>query len=221
MNNLDLYNKARVVPDEAKKPISAGRLKGFTDINPMWRIKRLTEMFGPCGVGWWYNITDKVIVADEVTNQKVAFVDILLFYKDPETGKESHGIPGTGGSSFLAKEKSGPYLSDECFKMALTDAISVAAKAIGVGADVYYDKDRDKYTTPTGEDDAPPPPKQPQQPQRPAYFCADCGVELTPYNDQNGNKVSLKKHVEQSHKMFGRCLCLSCIQQIQQGGEAE
>ena len=219
MNNLDLYNKARGVPNEAKKPITAGRLKGFTDINPMWRIKRLTELFGPCGFGWWYEIVDKQIVSDEVTKQKVAFVDILLFYVDPATGQESHGIPGTGGSSFLAQEKNGPYLSDECFKMALTDAISVAAKSIGVGADVYYEKDRDKYNNPTGKGDCPPPPKQPQQPSRPAYFCADCGEELVPYNDQNGKPVSIKNHVERSHQIFGRCLCINCIQQIDRSGE--
>ena len=49
MENLELYNKVREVPQDAKKTISAGRIKGFTDINPMWRIKCLTEQFGPCG----------------------------------------------------------------------------------------------------------------------------------------------------------------------------
>lgn len=146
MDNLHFYNLGREVPDVAKKPINAGRLKGMTDINPMWRIKRLTEMFGACGVGWWYEVTDKQIVFDELTKQKAAFVDILLFYKDPQSGKDSHGIYGTGGSSFVAQEKNGAYLSDECYKMALTDAISVAAKALGIGADVYFDKDRTKYT---------------------------------------------------------------------------
>lgn len=146
MDNLKLYELGREVPDKAKKTITAGRLKNMTDINPMWRIKRLTEMFGACGVGWWYEITDKQIVIDEITKQKAAFVDILLFYKDPDSGKDSHGIPGTGGSSFVAQETKGAYLSDECFKMALTDAISVAAKALGIGADVYFDKDRTKYT---------------------------------------------------------------------------
>lgn len=145
MDNMKFYNMGREVPAEAKKPINAGRLKGMTDVNPMWRIKRLTEMFGACGIGWWYEITDKQIVCDETTKQKAAFVDILLFYKDPESGKDSHGIPGTGGSSLVAQESKGAYLSDECFKMALTDAISVAAKAIGIGADVYFEKDRTKY----------------------------------------------------------------------------
>lgn len=145
MKNLIIYEKVRAVPDEAKKTINAGRLKGMTDINPMFRIKKLTEVFGPCGIGWWYQITDKRIEIDEITKQKAAFVDILLYYVDPDSGKESHGIPGTGGASFVAQERNGGYMSDECFKMALTDAISVAAKALGVGADVYWQGDRTKY----------------------------------------------------------------------------
>lgn len=152
MDNMYFYNMGREVPDNAKKPIKAGRLNGMTDINPMWRIKRLTEMFGACGIGWWYEVTDKRVVFDEITNQKATFVDILLYFVDPMTGHASHGIPGTGGSSFVAQEKNGPYLSDECFKMALTDAISVATKALGIGADVYFEKDRTKYTN---EEEAP------------------------------------------------------------------
>ncbi|HCC35130.1 MAG TPA: hypothetical protein DEQ02_05645 [Ruminococcaceae bacterium] len=51
-------------------------------------------------------------------------------------------------------------MSDECFKMALTDAISVSCKALGFGADVYWDKDRTKYSgTPEG---AGKPPGRPQ-----------------------------------------------------------
>lgn len=46
MGNLDIYNRARTVPETAKKQIQAGKLKGFTDINPMWRIKALTEILG-------------------------------------------------------------------------------------------------------------------------------------------------------------------------------
>ena len=50
-DNLKLYNAVRSVPAEAQKKINGGRLKGMTDINPMWRIKTLTEQFGVCGVG--------------------------------------------------------------------------------------------------------------------------------------------------------------------------
>ena len=51
-DNLTYYNYARQVPKEALKAFNNGRFSG-TDINPMWRIKMLTEMFGPCGVGWY------------------------------------------------------------------------------------------------------------------------------------------------------------------------
>lgn len=149
LSNMTLYNLGRSVPAEAQKTIEAGRLKGMTDINPMWRIKKLTEMFGPCGIGWWYDITDKHIVADDQSNQKAAFVDILLYYKDPTSGEVSKGIPGTGGASFVAQERNGAYMSDECYKMALTDAISVSCKAIGIGADVYWAAGRSKYNQET------------------------------------------------------------------------
>lgn len=140
MDNLSLYNQLRVVPEEAKKPITAGRLKGMTDINPVWRIKALTEAFGPCGVGWWYTVDNKELVHDAATNQTAALVDITLYYVDPVSGHESKGIPGTGGASFVANEKNGPYMSDECYKMALTDALSVAAKSLGLAADVYFSR---------------------------------------------------------------------------------
>lgn len=152
---MQIYNRARTVPGDAKKPIQAGRLKGMTDINPMYRIKRLTEIFGPCGVGWWYEITDKRIIDDPITNQRAAFVDILLFYIDPFSGEPSNGIPGTGGAAFVSQERNGAYLSDECFKMALTDALSVVCKALGVAADVYWEKDQTKYTTPNEPGNAP------------------------------------------------------------------
>lgn len=150
MDNLDIYNKAREVPQEAQKIIKGGRLSGMTDINPMWRIKKLTELFGPCGFGWKYEIVDKRL--EEGSNNEIAaFVDINLYVK--KDGKWSESIQGTGGSSFVAKERKGLYTSDECFKMALTDAISIACKALGFGADIYWSKDRTKYSNPK-------PPKQ-------------------------------------------------------------
>ncbi len=70
-------------------------------------------------------------------------VDIELYvnYKQPlglEEDLWSKAIEGSGGSSFISNEKNGLYTSDECFKMAYTDALSVACKSLGMGADVYW-----------------------------------------------------------------------------------
>lgn len=133
--NMEIYNQVREVPKEAQKPIGAGRLKGMTDIKPQWRIEKLTEVFGACGFGWKTVIKNKEII-EGANEEKIAIVDIDLFVK--VNGEWSEAIEGTGGSSFVAKESKGLYTSDECFKMAYTDALSVACKALGVGANVYW-----------------------------------------------------------------------------------
>jgi len=162
VGNMHIYNQARSVPREALKEIKGGRLSGKSDINPMWRIKQLTELFGPCGIGWKYTITKQWL--EQGGNDEIAaFVNIELFFK--HEGAWSEAIPGTGGSSFVAKEKSGPYTSDECFKMALTDAISVACKALGFGADVYWDKDATKYDKPPQQAQEKPRTQDPEKPK--------------------------------------------------------
>ena len=57
MNNMEIYNAFRVTPTDALKPIKEGKLKGKSDINPMWRLQMLTERFGPIGFGWNYKVT--------------------------------------------------------------------------------------------------------------------------------------------------------------------
>ena len=135
--NLALYNEVRSVPDAAKTPISGGRMNGKTSIEPMWRIKVLTEQFGPCGQGWYYVPVKKWV--ETAGEELVVFVDIELYVK---FGDEwSKPIHGTGGGKLISKEARGLNVSDECYKMATTDALSVACKQLGIGADVYWDKD--------------------------------------------------------------------------------
>ena len=194
MENMEIYNRCRAVPKEAQKTITGGRLSGFTDINAMWRIQKLTELFGPCGIGWKYTI-DREWLEQGANNEIAAFMDISLYYKQGETWSEA--IPGTGGSSFVSKERNGLYTSDECYKMALTDAISVAAKALGMGADIYWEKGRTKY-------DAPPSGVQP-----PGPMCSRCGNEIMPYNDGK-RAYTAAEMAEKSAAMFGAPLCSKC-----------
>lgn len=140
--NMVLYNSVREVPQGAIKVIGAGRLKGMSDINPMWRIKRMTEIFGACGTGWKYTVTKQWEM--QLGNEIKVFTNIEMRYK--VNGEWSEPIFGTGGSSLLSIERNGPYASDEGYKMSLTDALSVAMKSIGVAADIYFNKDADYGT---------------------------------------------------------------------------
>jgi len=140
--NLSIFNKVRKVPDNALKQINAGRLKGMSDVNPVWRILAMTDTFGVCGVGWKYEITKQW--TETYGNEIKGFCNINLFIK--VDGEWSDAIPGTGGASFVAMERNGAYVSDEVYKMALTDALSVAMKSIGVAADIYFSKGADLGT---------------------------------------------------------------------------
>ena len=142
MDNLELYEKVRSVPAEAQKTIAGGRLKGMTDINPMWRIKTLTEQFGICGYGWKTEIVRSWLDTG-AKGEIIANVQINLYVK--YKGEWSEAIPGIGGSMCVSNDKTGAYTDDECYKKAYTDALSVACKALGIGADVYFAKDRTKY----------------------------------------------------------------------------
>lgn len=175
--NMEIYNALRSVPESAKRKIAAGRLKGFTNINTMWRIKALTEQFGPCGIGW------KTVVTKEWLEQGAdgavtAHCNLNLYIR--VGGEWSEAIEGCGGAAYVSLERSGKYTSDEAFKMARSDALSYACKNIGVAADVYFEEDADnKYA----EQNFETPPTQNQRPVQKAPSpatvpCAMCGKPL-------------------------------------------
>jgi hypothetical protein len=142
--NLVLWEKIRSCPIEAQKKIGGGKLTGMTDISPIWRIKTLTEQYGVCGIGWYYDITERQVF-EGAGGEKVVHVEINLFVKDGDAW--SKPIQGVGGSELIKTEKGKLVTNDEAFKMALTDALSVSCKSLGMAADIYWDKDKTKYTT--------------------------------------------------------------------------
>ena len=156
---LWLYNEIKTPPTHALKTIKGGRLNGFTDISPMWRIKKLTELFGPCGTGWYPEIM-KVWTDAGSDGEVVVSVLISLYIKYGDGwGKP---IPGIGSNKLVAKETAGLRTNDEAFKSAYTDAMSVACKFIGMGADVYWDRDSKYQGAETAQ------PKAAKEAQKPA-----------------------------------------------------
>ena len=207
-DNMIVYDAVRAVPNAAKRSITAGRLKGKTDINPMWRIKVLTEQFGVCGFGWKYEILSERLETG-ANNEISAFVTIHLYVKIGDAW--SAPIPGVGGSAFVAKERSGLYTSDECFKMALTDAISVACKALGVGADVYWDADASKYTNPNAQPAMPSSATQQQIIQ-----CQKCGKPIQGTIGTDGRQYSAVDVYKQC-----RGMCPDCYKAVREAAKAQ
>ena len=114
------------------KEIKGGNLNGKSDINPVWRFKALTEAFGPCGFGWTVREVERW--KDEAAGEISVSVKVHLLVNIGGTWSEP--IEGVGGSKLCGKGR-GDGINDEAWKMATTDAISVACKALGMAADVY------------------------------------------------------------------------------------
>lgn len=215
-DNLRIYNSVRTPPPEALKPITAGRLKGKSDINPMWRIKALTEQFGAAGFGWYYTIENQWLEPG-ADGEIAAFCMIALYIKQGD--EWSKPIFGVGGSMLAEKESRGLHTNDECYKMALTDAISVACKALGFAADVYWDKDSSKYNAYHQADRQAPSPRQapaPRQPQQPQgqqprqLICADCGRNITGTQLPDGRLMSPEEIYDKSMRQYHTGLCADC-----------
>lgn len=133
-NNLSIYDQLKEVPEKYLKTIQAGRLKGMSDIKPQWRVMKMTEVFGVCGIGWKISNL-KFSYTNGSDNQVVCTCSLDLQVKIDNEWSEP--IPGVGGSLFVANERNGLYTSDEAEKMAYTDAISVATKMLGLAGDIY------------------------------------------------------------------------------------
>ena len=185
MENLKFYNAGAEVPANAKKTITGGDLNGKTDINPMWRIKKLTEMFGPVGLGWKIAV-ERLWLEDRLGDEVIANAAITLQVKyNGIDGEWSDPIPGVGGNKALKKDKRGEVCNDEAYKMALTDAISVACKLIGIGANVYWEKDATKYTG--GQETSNKPYNSPAEPRERSL---DQRAERTRSEAQSGEQAA-------------------------------
>lgn len=122
-----IYNSARSVPVNAIKKISGGAYgaAGLSDVNPQWRIERMTEIFGPIGDGWLWEPVEQWV------ENGVHYAHVVVQYKKAD-GEYSLPVHGYGGT------KAGNKDDSDLLKSSITDALSNALRYLGVGADVWY-----------------------------------------------------------------------------------
>lgn len=136
-DNMSLWDRLQYTEQSATKKVTGGKIPGALDINPTWRMKRMTEMFGPMGKGWGWELNEKWI--DEIEGKKFAYVMLTVWWSE-DGGKTRYLVgPHVGGTSMsMAK--------DEAWKQSITDAFGKCASGLGVAADIYEGKwDDSKY----------------------------------------------------------------------------
>ena len=133
--NMDLW--LALAPSDMKylKKVEFGARK-FTSIDPQYQIMKMTEKFGPVGVGWGYNVeydypssNDMILI--------VAKVSIWTTLPENIFG------PVAGTRTFWHKDMKRP--AEDAGKMALTDALTKGLSHLGCDADVFLGKHDNKH----------------------------------------------------------------------------
>lgn len=151
-DNLAIWNTlGRTSPEHTKGFTRGGGFKG-TAVKPIYTEQKMTEMFGPCGIGWGFSEPTFQLVPGSDGQTAVYCWLTLWFIHD---GARSAPIPGVGGDFVIVKQSSGLRTDDEAFKKAFTDAIGNAMKHIGMSADVHMGRfDDSKYVNELKREDA-------------------------------------------------------------------
>lgn len=142
-DNLHLWNVlSKTDPQHTKQFSRAGGFKG-TALKPIWILKRMTERFGPVGVGWGVNKPEFQVVQGD--GECLVYCTVSAWHTTPE-----NLMWGVGGDKVVTKRSSGSFNDDEAFKKAFTDAVNNAFKSLGVGADIHMGQfEDDKYVAQT------------------------------------------------------------------------
>ncbi len=153
--NMALWDRVCVTNPAAVKPITGKQYKGNSP-KPYWIVQRLTEEFGPCGIGWGSTILNERM--ERLSDTDVLHVAVVRFWY--MLSDKRGEIEQIGQTKAVYKTASGSLLVDEdAPKKSVTDALVKCASYIGVAGDIFSGRwDDSKYVAWAAEQYAPPPP---------------------------------------------------------------
>lgn len=142
MSNTAIWDALGKTDPNATKGFKRGGGFSGTAVKPIWVQRRLTEQFGPAGIGWGVN-EPKFETVHATEGEVLVYCTVSCWH-----GDKANVIWGVGGDKVVAKNKNGLVPDDEAFKKAFTDAVGNAFKSIGVAADIHMGLfDDDKYVS--------------------------------------------------------------------------
>jgi hypothetical protein len=147
-DNLDLWKLVERTDPAQTKPITGKPYKG-TSPKPYFIVHEATRVFGPCGIGWGFNIvSDRV--EDGAPGDRVHIVHIKVWYIH---GDKRGEVEHVGQTMFCGKNKNGPYTDEDAPKKSVTDALVKALSMIGFAGDIFMGRyDDSKYVNDLRED---------------------------------------------------------------------
>lgn len=143
-DHMKLWQSVEKTPPEHTKAIT-GKAYSGTSPKPFYLIKKATETFGPCGIGWGFSIVDERI-EEGTDGEKLSIARVRVWYE--WAGKRGE-VEHIGGTPFSGKRASGkPFIDEDAPKKSVTDALVKALSMIGFGGDIFIGRyDDSKYVS--------------------------------------------------------------------------
>lgn len=141
-NNLALWQAVEKTPPEQTKAITGKSYQG-TSPKPHYLIRKATETFGPCGIGWGFQIVDERI-EEGAGGERMHLARVRVWYRwNGGRGEVEH----VGGTQFSGTRSSGrPFTDEDAPKKSVTDALVKALSLIGFAGDIFMGRyDDSKY----------------------------------------------------------------------------
>lgn len=139
MTNLDMWNRFADIDPKFTKPITGKAYRG-TSPNPQYVIRCLTEMFGPVGQGFGWQVEREEFTP--LGGEVLHWCRIKFWHTSPEKTYDSYGQ-----TKAVYTSRDGKVIVDEdAPKKSLTDAIIKAASQVGIAANIFLGRwDDQKY----------------------------------------------------------------------------
>lgn len=141
-DHLALWNAVSKTPPGETKAITGKPYSG-TSPKPFYLVKKATETFGPCGIGWGFDIVSERI-EDAAPGDKLHIARVRVWYKwNGERGEVEH----VGQTPLSGTRSSGKtYTDEDAPKKSVTDALVKALSMIGFAGDIFMGRyDDSKY----------------------------------------------------------------------------
>ncbi|MGB8665884.1 MAG: hypothetical protein WCD24_14200, partial [Serratia inhibens] len=155
--NLGIWKRVMRTDPRYTKPIEGAGFIG-TSINSEYMFMRATEIFGPIGTGWGYDVVDEKMFAGAPMSESVfeggkpvgsrvlRDADGAILFEQNHSLKIEfwyvlNGAKGRltsyGATPYMYKTKRGYMADSEVMKKSLTDAIKKSLSMLGFSADVF------------------------------------------------------------------------------------
>ena len=148
-DNKALWLRVCVTDPKAVKEITGKQYKGNSP-KPYWIVERLTDEFGPCGLGWGFSIIserfERFSDSDSLHIAAVKFWYVL----DGKRGE----LEQIGQTKATYTSAQGKFIIDEdAPKKSVTDALVKCASYIGFAGDIFAGRwDDSKYVQEAGRE---------------------------------------------------------------------